>query len=86
MKKEPEINGTLKEGEAHPAAAFALEYIHRLGIGELNKWMEALSSTAIEGNRLAEICACTLARVMEGKSVSDRYVLGLAWFLKMEIK
>ena len=45
-------------------------------------WLESLSSCAIENNRLAEILAETLHRVMTGEKVSDRYLLGLAWFLK----
>ena len=43
---------------------------------------ESLASTAIEGNRLAEICLGTIERLEKGQPVSDRYLLGLCWFLK----
>ena len=82
MKEQTTTLGTLKEGEPHPAASSALNFVWSLGIKELVKYQEAFSSTAIEGNRLAEICSETLARILEGKKVSDRYLLGLAWILK----
>jgi len=40
---------------------------------------EALASTALSGNRLAEICMGTIDRLAKGEPVSDRYLLGLAW-------
>jgi hypothetical protein len=45
-------------------------------------YLESYSSCAIEGNRLAEICAETLDRLIHGQPVSDRYILGLAWNLR----
>ena len=46
------------------------------------KWAEAIYSTAIEGtNRTAVIAASTLRRLEEGEPVSDRYLMGLAWFI-----
>jgi hypothetical protein len=74
--------GTLKIGEFHPAASSAMSFIKSLGLGELAMWQESFSSCAIENNRLAEICSETLDRVMTGKPVSDRYLLGLAWTIK----
>ena len=76
------MNGTLKEGEFHPAASNAMRYIRSLGILELLKWEESFCSCAIEGNRLAEICAETLNRIINNQPVSDRYLLGLAWTIK----
>lgn len=78
-----EERGTLKVGEFHPAALNALKFIKSLGIGELTMWQESFSSCAIEGNRLAEICSETLDRVMDGRPVSDRYLLGLAWTMRI---
>jgi len=40
---------------------------------------EALASTALSGNRLAETCMGTIDRLAKGEPVSDRYLLGLAW-------
>ena len=44
--------------------------------------VEALASTAIEGNKTAELCLSTYNRIQKGEPISDRYVLGLAWFVK----
>jgi len=74
--------GTLKIGEPHPAAHSALRYIQELGPEQHSILLESLSSCAVEGNRLAEICAETLHRMMAGEPVSDRYVLGLAWMVR----
>lgn len=72
----------LELGEAHPAAKPAVQWI--LKQPDLPMWLEALSSCAIEGNRLAEVCAETLQRLLAGKPVGDRYVLGLAWTMIQE--
>lgn len=77
--------GTLRDGEPHPAATKALEFIRSLGAETLMKWNESFSSCAIEGNRLGEICGETLHRLLNGDPVSDRYLLGLAWAL-MELE
>ncbi len=73
-----ELNPT----EPHPAAYEALEYIKKLSIGELQGYLEAFASCSIEGNRLGEICAGTINRLLEKKPVSDRYLLGLAWAIR----
>lgn len=77
--------GTLEVGEPHPSARRALEWIQGWAVSdplEAAMMLESLYSTALSGNRLAEICAETLRRISEGEPVSDRYVLGLAWFLR----
>lgn len=76
------MNGTLKEGEYHPAANSAMLYIKSLGRNELMLFEESFCSCAIEGNRLAELCAETLRRILNNEPVSDRYLLGLAWTIK----
>jgi hypothetical protein len=78
-----ETRDTLKPGEPHPSTEYALHYISSLGHIELMKYLEAYSSCAIENNRLAEVCAGTLNRLLKGEPVSDRYLLGLAWSLKI---
>jgi len=72
----------LNVGEPHPAAQSAKDYIASQGFESLAMWQESFASCAIEGNRLGEICSETLARLMKGLPVSDRYVLGLAWTIK----
>lgn len=72
----------LKDGEPHPAVYPALKWIkENYGLEELLMQQEAFSSCAIEGNRLGEVCAGTLRRLMNHEPVSDRYLLGLAWTL-----
>ena len=78
------MNGELKQGEFHPAASFAMRYIKSLPVEELMSWNEAFASSAIEGNRTAEICGETLNRILTGQPVSDRYLLGLAWVMRCE--
>lgn len=73
------MNGTLKPLEYHPAADAAMAYIKSLSITERASWSEAFASTALSGNRLAEICSETLHRLRTGQPVSDRYILGLAF-------
>ena len=74
---------TLSPGEPHPSAGRAMQWINEsYSLLDLMKVRESLASTAIEGNRLAEICVETLRRLLDGESVSDRYLLGLAWLLR----
>jgi len=76
--------GTLAVGEIHPAARSAFAFIR--ACPDLALWLEAFASTALEGNRSSEICGETLRRVLAGESVSDRYVLGLAWTMRMSVE
>jgi hypothetical protein len=72
---------TLRPNEYHPAACLAMEYLQSLPAEELAKWREAFASTAMAGNRLAEICFGTIGRLLNEQPVSDRYLLGLAFFI-----
>lgn len=72
------MNDTLQPGEPHPSARRALKYIESLGFDTLLKYREAFASCAIEGNRLGEVCAGTMNRLLNNQPVSDRYVMGLA--------
>lgn len=74
--------GELEAGEPHPASVNALAWIAKQPESELYMWLEAFSSCSIESNRTAEICAETLNRLLTGKPVSDRYLLGLAWTMQ----
>ena len=74
--------GTLDIGEPHPAAKIALDYVRSIPYIELIIYQESFSSLAIEGNRLSEVCSETLNRLLTNQSVSDRYLLGLAWTIR----
>ena len=74
--------GELAPTEPHPAAYTAKEWIAKLPTNELFQWREAFASCAIEGNRLAEVCSETLRRLMDGKPVGDRYILGLSYTMR----
>lgn len=84
MKNTTLGRGELAPTEPHPAAYAAREWIAKQPPENLFRWLESFSSCAIEGNRLAEVCAETLNRLMHSQPVSDRYVLGLAWTLRAE--
>lgn len=62
---------TLAENEHHPVADSAMEWYRQLPIEDLMMAKEAIASTAISGNRLAEICMSTLNRLEKGEPVSD---------------
>ena len=83
MKKQinEESPGTLALTEPHPGARIALDFIRTFTLPELFLHQEALASCAIEGNRTAEICLETLRRLLYKEPVSDRYLMGLAWYL-----
>ena len=76
--------GELNPTEPHPVAQSALEYVVNFAadMKKASILMESFSSCAIEGNRLGEICSETLNRVIMNQPVSDRYILGLAWFIR----
>jgi len=74
--------GMLKEGEPHPAAIDALDYLRSLGPASLSMCVEAFASAALAGNRMGEICGETLRRFLAGEPVSNRYALGLAWVVR----
>ena len=78
-------HGTLAVGEPHPAAYSAREWIAAQPTSSLYLWLESFSSCAIEGNKLGEVCAETLQRLLRAAPVSDRYLLGLAWTMQQGI-
>ncbi len=75
-------NGELASCEPHPAAYEAKAWIAQQPPEELYKWREAFAACAIEGNRLGDVCAETLNRLLNSQPVSDRYLLGLAWTMR----
>lgn len=75
-------NDTLETGEVHPASYEAWDYIKKLDPSRYCIHIEALTSAAMSGNRLAELCMGTIERLKNKEPVSDRYLLGLAWTLK----
>lgn len=76
------LTGTLEPTEPHPMAWAAGKYIKSIPLTELQSILEAMSSCALTGNRTAGIIGETLRRFIHGEMVSDRYLLGLAWYLK----
>lgn len=77
------MSDELRPDEPHPAFGSARQWLEaNTSFEDRLRWLEAFSSTAIEGNRLAEVCAGTLDRIMKGEPVGERYVLGLVWTLR----
>lgn len=81
-----ESPATLRDGEPHPAAENArqwlLEYVRRHDAHELPRLLESFCSVGMSGNRLAELCGETLRRLLNREPVSDRYLLGLIWTIR----
>ncbi len=76
---------TLDVGEFHPSATSAFKWFQEWKSKDTKRYLifkEALASTAFSGNRTAEICLSTLKRLENGEPVSDRYLLGLCWFIR----
>lgn len=75
---------SLNENEPHPIAfeaqRWVAEYLSDPKVLFMVK--ESLASSALADNRAAEIMLSTLERLLNSRSVSDRYLLGLAWFLR----
>ena len=75
------MENSLNEGEPHPMAYDARQFVAKY-IAQNPLLIESIASCALTDNRSAQICYSTLARMLHKEPVSDRYVLGLAWFLK----
>jgi len=69
------------QGFIHPMAYDAMRYVKSLGVKKLCLYRESMASSAIEGDETSEVLLETIRRIIEGEPVSDRYLLGLAWFL-----
>lgn len=81
-------DSVIKEGEHHPAADDAMAWFKMWMAKDPIRYMqvrEAIASTALSGDRLAQICHGTLERLATGQPVSDRYLLGLCWFLRSNL-
>lgn len=78
-EREGPPRGTLAPNEPHPAYPAALRYLRSIPRADMAVIMEAMASCAIEGDRLGEVCAETWRRLQAGETVSDRYLMGLAW-------
>ncbi len=74
--------GTLLPHESHPCSHQAVAFVLKHGLKALRGYLEAFYSVAMSGDRMAEICAETLRRVLDKEPVSDRYILGLAWAIR----
>ena len=76
---------TLEAGEYHPAAEQAMSWYNNWVKEDPARYLqvrESIASNALSGNRLAQLCESTMKRLDKGKPVSDRYLLGLCWFLR----
>jgi len=75
---------SLNEGEPHPVAFSAQQWVAKYLADPktLFKVQESLASCAMSENRAADIMLSTLDRLLDSQPVSDRYLLGLAWFLR----
>ena len=80
-----EDDTTLKVSEIHPSAQTAFVWFHQTIVSDPMMYVmlrEALKQTALKGNRLAQVCYGTMLRLDKNEPVSDRYLLGLCWFIR----
>lgn len=80
-------NSELKPTEYHMSADHAMQWFKTWQAEDLGRFAimrEAVASTALSGNRLAQVLNGTLDRLANSKPVSDRYLLGLCWYIKMQ--
>ena len=75
------MENSLNEGEPHPMAYDAQRWVAKY-VANNPMIIESIASCALTDNRTAQICHSTLIRLLNSEPVSDRYILGLAWFLK----
>jgi hypothetical protein len=75
---------TLEPNEYHPIANSAMAWYNTWKMDTVKYMMtkESLASTALAGNRAADLCLSTMNRIEVGQSVSDRYLLALCWMLR----
>lgn len=79
LAEEPRF--TLRDGEFHPAVDRAFKIISFCMNDDPERWamiVGAMDTTAIEGNRLSEVCLGTIQKLRNREKVGERYVLGLA--------
>ena len=77
----------LTAAEYHPSASSALSWFNEWKYANVQRYVvmrESVASTALSGNRLAQVLNGTLNRLQSGQPVSDRYLLGLCWFLRFD--
>lgn len=85
---DPEVQraGTIAADSYHPIADDAMRWFKQNALTEeYARSKMAILMAAEDGNRTAQICAATIERLAKGAPVSDRYLLGLCWFL-MELQ
>lgn len=75
-------NGTLNPGEPHPASLSALHWLKSQPKEIINLCVQSFAAASADGNRLGEVCFETMNRMLDGKPVSDRYLLGMAWAIR----
>lgn len=81
-------NGTLDSRENHPLVDNALDYLQFIRKHYPDKWLllsKDIEMFAQDGEPLHQVLFSTIKRIESGKVVSDRYALGLAWFVRQFI-
>lgn len=74
----------LERDESHPAVYKALSYLRKLRIGDLVTFRDLYYQRALEGDKSAAVAYGTLRMFLEGKEISDRYLLGLTYEMLLE--
>jgi hypothetical protein len=85
MAVEKIDDSVIRADEYHPMADDAMRWFKNWRAANFSRYAlvrESVASTALSGNRNAQICNGTLDRLEKGEPVSDRYLLGLCWMLR----
>lgn len=76
---------TIPETSHHPSADDAMNWLQTFMLNRPDEYLqikEAIYSTALAGNPMANYCVGTIERLAASEPVSDRYLLGLAWLVR----
>lgn len=74
----------LDRDESHPSVARARSYLKSLRLGDLAVVRDLYYQRALDGDKRAAVAYGTLRMFLDGKEISDRYLLGLALDMLME--
>ena len=74
------VKAPLKRGERHPSAQIALDFVKSLSAEEAYMYLTVFKDTNNEG--AFDSCVYALEQLLNGKIVSDVYLLGLVLAIK----
>jgi len=80
-----DLESGVKHGADHPSAHLAVDWLKSVPIAMIRAMRLRLAAEALDRHEVSRVCLSTLDRLLTGREVSDRYVLGLAWELRVRL-